>query len=146
MSIKEQLLQDFKDAMRDKDVLKKETLQICRAAVLQVEKDRQAELDDEGVTEVLAKEYRKRAETLPELGSREDMVARYKAEMELIGRYLPERLSEEQIADLVRETIAEVGALSARDMGKVMQAIHPKIKGRADGKLVNQIVRSQLGA
>ena len=146
MSIKEQLLNDFRDAMRDKDVLKKETLQICRAAILQVEKDKKIELDDAGAIEILSKEYKKRAETLPELGTREDMISKYQAEMAIIDHYLPVQMTEAQIAELVRTTIAEVGAASARDMGKVMQAITPKVKGLADGKLVNQIVRSQLGA
>ncbi|MHB8963010.1 MAG: GatB/YqeY domain-containing protein [Saccharofermentanales bacterium] len=132
--------------MRDKDVLKKETLQICRAAILQVEKDRKIELDDAGAIEILSKEYKKRSETLPELGNREDMISKYKAEMAIIDHYLPVQMTEAQIAELVRSTIAEVGAASARDMGKVMQAISPKVKGLADGKLVNQIVRSQLGA
>lgn len=146
MSIKEHLLNDFRDAMRDKDVLKKETLQICRAAILQVEKDKKIELDDAGAIEILSKEYKKRSETLPELGSREDMISKYKAEMVIIEHYLPAQLTESQIIELVKATIAEVGASSARDMGKVMQTITPKVKGMADGKLVNQIVRNQLGA
>ncbi|MHB1453221.1 MAG: GatB/YqeY domain-containing protein [Saccharofermentanales bacterium] len=146
MSIKEQLLNDFREAMRDKDVLKKETLQICRAAILQVEKDRKIELDDAGAIEILSKEHKKRSETLPELGDREDVISKYKAEMAIIEKYLPVQMTEAQILEMVKATIAEVGASSARDMGKVMQAITPKVKGLADGKLVNQIVRNQLGA
>ena len=146
MSIKEQLVQDFKDAMRNKELLKKEVLQILRAAILQIEKDRKIELDDEGVIEVLSREHKKRAETLPELAGRDDMIQKYKAEMLVIEQYLPVRLTEDEIRALVTATIAEVGAVSARDMGRVMQAITPKVKGKADGRLVNQIVKSQLGA
>ncbi|MHB1485693.1 MAG: GatB/YqeY domain-containing protein [Saccharofermentanales bacterium] len=146
MSIKEQLLEDFKTAMRDKDTLKKETIQICRAAILQVEKDQKIELDDASVLDILFKEYKKRSETLAELGDREDIIAKYKAEMAIIEQYLPKQLSESEILEIVKETIAEVGAQSPRDMGKLMQALQPKIKGRADGKLVSQLVKFQLGA
>ncbi len=144
MNLKEQLLEDMKTAMREKDVLRKETLQICRAAILQVEKDQRIELDDAGICEILSKEYKKRAETLPDLGDREDIIAKYKAEMTIIEKYLPKQLTESEIIEIVNETIAEVDATSARDMGKLMQALQPKTKGRADGKLVNQIVRKQL--
>jgi uncharacterized protein YqeY len=144
--MKEQLMDDLKTAMREKDTLRKETLQICRAAVLQIEVDQRIELDDAGVLEVLSKEYKKRQETLKDLGDREDIISKYKSEMAVIEHYLPKQLTETEILALVNETIAEVGATSARDMGKLMQALQPKTKGRADGKLVNQIVKQQLGA
>lgn len=146
MNIKEQLLEDMKVSMREKDLLKKETLQICRAAILQVEKDQRIELDDAGVMDILSKEYKKRMETLSDLGDREDIIAKYKAEMAIIEKYLPKQLTESEILEIVNSTIAEVGAVSARDMGKLMQALQPKTKGRADGKLVNAIVKKQLGA
>lgn len=146
MNMKERLLEDLKTAMRDKESLKKELLQICRAAILQVEVDKRIELDDTGVLEILSKEYKKRQETLNELGDREDIIAKYKAEMAIIEQYLPKQLTESEILEIVNETIAEVGAVSIRDMGKLMQALQPKIKGRADGKLVNVLVRQQLGA
>ena len=146
MSLKERLLDDLKTAMREKDIRKKEVLQICRAAVLQVEVDQRIELDDTGVVDILSKEYKKRQETLKELGDRSDIIEKYEAEMAIIEQYLPKQLSEAEMLEIVKATIAEVGALSARDMGKVMQAIQPKIKGRADGKMVNMLVRQQLGA
>lgn len=146
MNMKEILLDDLKAAMRDKDTLKKETLQICRAAVLQFEVDQRITMDDAGVLEILSKEYKKRQETLKDLGDREDIITKYKKEMAIIEKYLPKQLTESEILEIVNETIAEVGAASARDMGKLMQALQPKIKGRADGKLVNQLVRQQLGA
>ena len=146
MNMKERLLDDLKTAMRDKDTLKKELLQICRAAILQVEVDQRIEMDDAGVLDILSKEYKKRQETLADLGDREDIITKYKAEMAIIEQYLPEQLTESEILEIVDETIAEVGAVSIRDMGKLMQALQPKIKGRADGKLVNQLVKKQLGA
>ena len=146
MNMKERLLDDLKAAMRNKDTLRKEVLQICRAAVLQIEVDQRIVVDDAGVVDVLSKEYKKRQETLKDLGDREDIISKYKAEMAIIEEYLPKQLTESEILEIVNETIAEVGAASARDMGKLMQALQPKVKGRADGKLVNQLVKQQLGA
>ncbi len=147
MSIKEQLLEDFKTAMKAKDTLRKDVLQILRAAVLQVEKDQQVTLDDSGVAEIIAKEYKKRAETIVELAGsdRVDILDKNKAEMALIQAYLPAQLSEAEIEELVRKAIEQANAHSARDMGAVMKVLMPDVKGKADGKLVNAIVKRLLG-
>jgi uncharacterized protein YqeY len=144
MTIKEQLIDDFKTAMRDKDTLKKDTIQICRAAILQVEKDTRSELDDAGVLDILSKEYKKKSETLKDLGDREDIITKYKAEMAIIEKYLPAQLSEAEVLEIVKQTIVETGALSMKDLGNVMKVITPKLKGKADGKLINTLVRNQL--
>jgi uncharacterized protein YqeY len=146
MNIKERLLDDLKTAMRDKDTLRKDLLQIVRAGVLQVEKDTRQTLDDTGVYEILSREYKKRAETVEELegSSRTDMIGKYRTEMAIIEEYLPRQLSEADIENLVRQAISQSGAQSARDMGLVMKILMPDVKGRADGKLVNQIVRRML--
>lgn len=146
MSLKERLLNDLKDAMRDKDDIRKDTIQICRAAVLQVEKDTRSVLDDNGVVEILAREFKKRSETLSELGDRQDVIKKYKAEMEIISDYLPEQLTDDEIEILVRDAIAETGSGSPRDMGKVMQFLQPKIKGKADGRKVSVLVKKYLGS
>ncbi len=147
MTIKEQLLEDLKVAMKNKDTLRKDVLQILRAGVLQIEKDQKIVLDDAGVFEIMAKEYKKRSETVAELATsdRQDIVDKNKAEMALIEAYLPAQLSEAEIEDLVRRAIALSGALSARDMGNVMKVLMPDVKGKADGKLVNTIVKRLLG-
>ena len=147
MNIKDRLLEDLKTAMKNKDTLRKDVLQIVRAAVLQVEKDQQITLDETGVFDILAKEYKKRAETVAELAGsdRTDILDKNKAEMALIESYLPAQLSEAEIEDLVRRAIATSGALSARDMGNVMKVLMPDVKGKADGKLVNTIVKRLLG-
>lgn len=146
MNMKDRLLDDLKTAMRDKDILRKDLLQIIRAGVLQVEKDSRIILDDAGVAEVLAKEYKKRVETVQELAgsNRQDMIDKNRAEMAIIEEYLPRQLSEAEIEDLVRQAISRSGAQSARDMGQVMKILMPDVKGRADGKLVNQIVKRLL--
>jgi uncharacterized protein len=146
MNLKERLLDDLKTAMRNKDTLRKDMLQILRAGILQVEKDSLQTLDEAGVCEVLAREYKKRTETIQELdgSSRTDMIEKNRAEMAIIEEYLPKQLSEAEIEGLVRQAISQSGAQSARDMGQVMKILMPEVKGRADGKLVNQIVKRLL--
>ena len=147
MSLKERLLEDMKNAMKQKDTVSKNAIQMARAAVLQVEKDNQITLDDDGIIEVIAKEVKKRRDVLPdyERSGRQDLVDGLKAEIDVLMKYLPQQLSEEELEAVVRQAVEETGASSPRDMGKVMQAVMPKVKGRADGKIVNAIVKKILG-
>lgn len=146
MNMKDRLMEDLKTAMREKNAMRKDMLQIIRAGILQVEKDSRIVLDDSGIDEILAKEYKKRVETIQELAgsNRQDMIDKNRAEMAIIEEYLPKQLSEAEIEDLVRQAISRSGAQSARDMGQVMKVLMPDVKGRADGKLVNQIVKRLL--
>ncbi len=146
MSIKEQLMNDLKEAMKDKDVVRKNTVQMVRSGILQIEKDTKTVLDDEGVTDVIARELKKRRDVLPEYekSGREDLIEDLNKEIKVLMSYLPEQLSEEELEKIVSEVIAEVGATSMKDMGKIMANIMPKTKGRADGKLINKIVREKL--
>lgn len=147
MSLKEQLLEDMKAAMKEKDSIKKNAIQMARSAVLQVEKDNKVNLEDDGVVEVIAKEVKKRKDALPEYekSGRQDLIEKLKYEIGVLMKYLPEQFTEEEIEKIVKEVIEETGAESAKDMGKVMQTVMPRVKGRADGKLVNQIVKRMLG-
>ncbi|MGI6298916.1 MAG: GatB/YqeY domain-containing protein [Saccharofermentanales bacterium] len=144
--IKEQLLQDLKTAMREKDTLRRDMLQISRAAILQTEKDTLTELDEAGVIALIAKEVKKREELLADLenSGRQDIIDRTNAEIAVFKAYLPEQMDETQVEEIVRKAIAATGAVSARDMGMVMKAVIPEIAGRADNKLVNQVVRRLL--
>lgn len=146
MPLKERLLEDLKNAMKDKDVIRKNTVQMARAAVLQVEKDNRITLDDDGVIEVISKEVKKRRDALPEYEKcgRQDLIDSLKAEVNVLLQYLPRQLSEEEIDAIVRQVVQETGAGSAKDMGKVMQAVMPKVKGRADGKMINQAAKKYL--
>jgi uncharacterized protein YqeY len=147
MSLKEQLLEDMKNAMKAKDTLKKDTIQMARAAVLQVEKDNRITLDDNGIIDIIAKEVKKRRDVLPEYEKcgRQDLIDGLKAEVDVLLKYLPEQLTEEELEVIVRQAVQETGAASAKDMGKVMQAVMPKVKGRADGKMINMIVKRIIG-
>lgn len=147
MSLKDLLLQDLKDAMKDGDNVRKTAVQMARSAVLQVEKDKKVTLDDDGIVEIIAKEVKKRMDTLPdfEKSGRDDLIDNLKAEIEVLKKYLPQQLSEAEIENIVKNAISLTGAASAKDIGKVMQAVMPETRGKADGKLVNQIVKKLLG-
>lgn len=146
MSLKEVLQQDLKSAMKEKDVIRKNVITMVRAAILQIEKDKKIVLDDEGVIEVIAKGVKQRKDSIPEFekGNRFDLVENIKKEISILMSYLPQQLSEEELNQIVSDTIFEVGAQGMQDLGKVMSALIPKTRGRADGKLVNTIVRQHL--
>jgi len=122
--LKEKLMEDLKEAMKEKQILRKNVVQMIRAAILQVEKDRQIELDDNQILEIIAKEAKKRKDSLSdyEKSGREDLISQVKEEIDIISEYLPKQMSKEEIAEIVKQVIEETGAISIKDMGKVMKA------------------------
>lgn len=147
MSLKERLLEDMKNAMKDKAVIKKNTVQIARAAILQVEKDNRITLDDDGILDIIAKEVKKRRDVLPdyEKSGRQDLIDSLKAQLDVLLQYLPQQLTEEELEVIVRQAVQDTGATSAKDMGRIMQLVLPQVKGRADGKMINGIVKKIIG-
>ena len=146
MALKEKLAQDLKDAMRDKAAVRKNVVQLVRSSVLQVEKDNKITLDDDGILDVIAKQLKQRRDSLPdyEKSGREDLILQLKTEMAILMEYLPAQLTHEELEVIVKEAVDATGATSMKDMGKVMAAVMPKTKGRADGKEINTIVRNLL--
>ena len=146
MSLKDKLMDDLKTAMKDKDTVRKNAVQMVRASVLQVEKDNKITLDDEGVIEVVAKEVKKRKDVLPEYekSGRQELIDELNKEIQVLMAYLPEQMSEEEIEALVLDAIAQTEAKSMKDIGKVMAVIMPRTKGKADGKVINQFVKKHL--
>ncbi|GMQ63444.1 GatB/YqeY domain-containing protein [Vallitalea maricola] len=146
MSLKIQLLQDMKSAMKEKDTLRKNTIQLVRSAILQEEKDNHVELSDDDVIKIISSQVKKRKSSLPEYekSGRTDLVDDLKVEINILMSYLPEQLSDEELTSIVEKTIEEVGASSMKDMGKVMSAIIPKVQGKADNKKVSEIIRNIL--
>ncbi len=146
MSLKDTLLQNMKEAMKNKETIRKNTIQLVRGAVLQIEKDKKVELDDEGVLEVISKELKKRRDSLPdfEKSGRTDLIDDLNEEIKILLGYLPEQLSEEEIKKIVDDAINEVKAETMKDMGKVMALITPKVKGRADNKIVSTFIKQRL--
>lgn len=148
MKTKEKLTQELKDAMRAKDETRKRTIRMALAEVKNAEIDNQAELQESDVLAILQKEVKSRHETIEgaQQAGREDLILEAKSEITILEVFLPQALSPDEIEVIVAETIADVGATSMRDMGSVMQAVMPKVRGRADGKEVNQIVRRLLSS
>lgn len=146
MSLKEQLFADLKTAMKEKDALRKDTIQLIRSGILQIEKDNKIELDDEGVIEVISKQLKSRRDSMPDFvkSGREDLIEKLKQEMDVLLSYLPEQLSEDEIRKIVKEAIDETGAATIKDMGKVMGLVTSKVKGRADMKVVGGFVKELL--
>jgi len=150
LTLKDRLVEDMKVAMKAKEEgkVRLSVIRMARAAIKNAEIDKKIEFNDDQVIEVLAREMKLRRDALEVFGQadRPDKVKALEEEMEVLMDYLPQQLSEGDIRQLVQETVTTVGAQSLKDLGKVMGALTPKTKGRADGKLVNQIVREVLGA
>ncbi|KKI88562.1 hypothetical protein WQ54_30680 [Bacillus sp. SA1-12] len=147
MSLLEQFNQDMKQAMKNKEKDKLAVIRMVKAA-LQNEaiKFGKSELSEEEELTVLSRELKQRKDSLQEFknANRLDLVEKTQAEIDVLVDYMPEQLSEEEILEIVKQTISEVNASSKADMGKVMGALMPKVKGKADGSLVNKLVQQQL--
>ena len=146
MTLKETFMEEMKNAMREKNEMKKSVVTLVRSAIKQYEVDNRVELDDEGVMQIVAKEVKERKEVLPEYqkNNNTEIVEKLNAEIEYLMQYLPEQLSEEEVKNIVIETIKETGAAGMKDMGKVMPVVMAKTKGRADGKIISQLVKANL--
>jgi uncharacterized protein YqeY len=146
MTLKERLAEELKTAMKARDELRLATIRQVRSVLKNREIEARRELDDPGVFEVintLAKQRRESIRMFRE-GGREELAAREELELAILKEFLPQQLTPEEIAGLVRRAILESGSQGARDMGKVMKILMPMVSGRADGKLVNDIVKEQL--
>ena len=144
--LKEELMQDLKDAMREKDTIKKDTVQMVRAAILQIEKDKGIEVTDEKIVEIIAKEVKGKKDALVdfEKGGRQDLIDQTNQEIEILNKYLPKQLSKEEIEEKVKEIINRLGATSIKDMGPVMKEAKAEIGVAADGKTINEVVKGLL--
>ena len=145
-TIKERLQEDWKNALKSKDKFRANVLSTAKSAILFVEKTDGVTLEDDKVIEILAREVKQRREAMLEFekGNRQDLVDDAKAEIEILLGYLPQQLNEDEILQVVKELATEIGANNIKDMGKLMSAVRPKVLGKADGKLVSQIVRDYL--
>lgn len=145
-TLKEELLEDMKIAMKEKDKDRLSVIRMVRAAIKNVEIDKRKELNDEEVIEVLAREVKMRRDAIIEYDKvgRPDVRQKLEEEIEILHKYLPRQLTREELVAIVDEVFTQVNPASPKDMGKVMSAIMPKIKGRADGKLVNELVKAKF--
>lgn len=145
--LKEKLMQDLKDAMRDKNTNKKNAVQMVRTAILQIEKDKGIEVEDAKILEIIAKEVKIRKDAIVEFerGGRDDLINKTKEEIEALSIYLPKQLSIEEIREKVSKVIEKIGATSMKDMGAVMKEAKAEIGTAADGKTINEVVKELLG-
>ena len=151
MGLGEQLMADLKEAMRERDEARKRTIRSVIAALKQAETQLDASgqrtsLDDAGILALIAKQAKERQESIDafQSGGRDDLVAREEADLAILEAYLPRQLNQEEIKAEAREVIGEVGASGLQDIGKVMKPLMARLRGRADGRLANQIVRELL--
>lgn len=146
MSLEQQLLEDLKQAMRRNDTSRKAVIRMVRAAIQNAEIEQGSKLDDEEILVLIQKEIKKRREALELFirGGRQDLVDEETVQLQILAGYLPQQMTAEEIESVAQQVIAEMGASSAAQMGPVMRTLMSQLKGRADGKLVNQVVRKLL--
>ncbi len=137
---------DLKEALKNRDDIRVSVLRLIKASAKNRSIDKQSSLSDEDVQSVLSTQIKQRKESLEHYlkAGREDLVKREEREIEIISSYLPEQLTPDEIDSILKDAIKEVGANSAADMGKVMKVIMPKIRGKADGRYVNERVKAFL--
>lgn len=146
MTLKDKLMNDLKESMKNKDQLRKSVVTLVRSAIKQREVDERVELSDDDILEIISKQLKQRKDALEEFkkSQREDLVEEAENEIKVLMTYLPEQLTDEELQVIIRETINQVGATSMKDMGKIMGVVMPKVKGKADGKRINEITKQIL--
>ncbi len=148
MSLKEQLQNDLKSAMKNKDTFKRDTIRFLMSAIKQVEVDTRKELSNEDIIKIIQKSVKQREEAAAQYkeGGREDLYEKEMKEAQILKSYLPRQLSDEELEAKLKKIIDEVGATSMKDMGKVMGVATKRLAGVADGKRINQITKKLLGS
>ncbi|MGH2783899.1 MAG: GatB/YqeY domain-containing protein [Actinomycetota bacterium] len=146
--LREKIADDMREAMKARDAVRVAALRMLMTSVKNAEVEKRHELSDDEVLDVIGKDAKRRRESIEafEKGGRDDLVAKESSELAVLEAYLPERLSDEELAALVDAAIAETGATTPKQMGDVMKALMPKLRGRADGGQVSALVKAKLGA
>lgn len=146
MSLRNKIPEDIKDALRNKRSLELNVLRMLQSSIKNKEIDNKEELNDEQVIQVVSSEIKKRRDAADEFSKvgREDAADKEKEEIDILMKYMPEQMSEDEISNIVVSAVNETGAKSMKDLGLVMKIVMPKLKGKADGKIINNIVRTEL--
>ena len=147
VNLKQRLSDDLKQAMKGGDTVRRSVIRLVMASISNAEIAKRSTLDDSDITGIIAKDARQHQESIESFkqGNRPDLVAKEEAEMAVLQGYLPKQMSHEEIVEAARQVIAEVGAQGPGDKGKVMQQIMPRLKGKADGRVINEVVTELLG-
>jgi uncharacterized protein YqeY len=146
MSLREKINQDLKDAMKAKDVEKRDALRLLTSAFKQIEVDERKELNDDDVIKIIQKQVKSRNDSIEQYkkADRQDLVDKEQSEIDVYEVYLPKQLSDDELQSALKEIIEKVGASSMKDMGKVMGSASKELAGKADGKRINECVKSLL--
>lgn len=146
MSIKDKLMADLKDAMKSHNKLRKDVITLIRSAIKQREVDERIELTDEDILTIISKQLKEKKSSIEDFkkGNREDLVKQTEDEMKILLEYLPKQLSQEDLKEIVKDAIDKENISSIKDIGKLMKAVMPQVKGKADGNAVNKIARELL--
>lgn len=145
--LKEKLMDDLKNSMREKNEIRKNTVQMVRAAILQIEKDKGITVEDDKIVEIIAKEVKGKKDALVdfEKAGRDDLIEQTNQEIAILQEYLPKQLSKEEIKIELEKVISDLGATSMKDMGNVMKEAKARIGAGADGRTINEVVKELLG-
>ena len=145
--LKEKLMEDLKEAMKSKNEIKKNTVQMVRAAILQIEKDKGIQVEDDRILEIIAKEVKTKRDAIKdfEKAERQDLIDQTNQEIEVLQQYLPKQLSREEIKVELEKIIAEIGATTMKDMGAIMKEAKAKMGASADGKTINEAAKEIMG-
>ncbi len=144
--MRNQILEDLKTAMKNQDKERLSVIRMVKGAIQMSELNKKHELSDEEVTDVITKEIKSRKDSINEFkkGNREDLIEKTQAEIDILNEYLPQQLTEEELNKIIDDVFDEIKPESTKDMGKIMKAITPKVKGKADMSLVSKIVKEKL--
>lgn len=145
--LKEKLMEDLKESMKNKDTVRKNTVQMVRASILQIEKDKGIEVEDSKIIDIIAKEVKTKKDALRdfEKAERQDLIDLTNREIEVLQEYLPKQLSRDEVKEEVQKIITEIGATSMKDMGAIMKEAKAKMGASAEGKTINEVAKEIMG-
>lgn len=145
--LKEKLMEDLKSAMKNKEEVRKNTIQMVRAGILQIEKDKGIQVEDDKILEIIAKEVKSKKDALKdfERANRQDLIDQTNEEIEVLQQYLPKQLSREEIKVELEQIISKIGATTMKDMGTIMKEAKAKMGASADGKTINEVAKEIMG-
>ena len=145
--LKEKLMEDLKESMKNKDTVRKNTVQMVRASILQIEKDKGIEVEDSKIIDIIAKEVKTKKDALKdfEKAERQDLIDLTNREIEVLQEYLPKQLSRDEVKAEVQKIISEIGATSMKDMGAIMKEAKAKMGASAEGKTINEVAKEIMG-
>ena len=146
MTLKDKLMDDLKESMKNKEQVRKSVVTLIRSAVKQKEVDERVELSDEDVLAIITKQVKQRKDALEEFkkAQREDLILQTEQEIDILMQYLPKQLTDDELEFIIKEIINQIGASTMKDMGKIMGLTMPKVQGKADGKRINEIAKKYL--